>query len=53
LPQGIDDVRADAEKAQLEDLKQSYGTCADDDRLNVLFRHVKPILESLTKRGGL
>ncbi len=42
LAQGIDDVRADAEKAQFEDLKQSHGTCADDDRFNVLFRHVRP-----------
>src|SRR5882757_2542523 len=40
--QGIDDMRADAEKAQFEDLKQPYGARADDDRFDVLFRHLKP-----------
>ncbi len=34
LGQRIDDVRADAEQAQLEDLEQSHGTCADDDGLD-------------------
>ena len=42
LAQGIDDVSADPKKPQLEDLKQSHGTGADDDRFNVLFRHVSP-----------
>src|ERR1700761_7925310 len=43
LAQGIDDMGADTQKTQLENLKQSYGTRADNDRFNVLFRHVKPI----------
>lgn len=49
LRQGVDDMGADAEKAQFEDLKQSDGTCADDDRFDLcggglrrtgVFRHV-------------
>ena len=34
LRQGIDDVGVDSEKPELEDLKQSHGACADDDRLD-------------------
>ncbi len=46
LTQRVDDVGADAQQAQLKDLKQSDGTGADDDRFNVLFRHAKldPVL---------
>src|ERR1700689_2278205 len=40
--QGIDDVCADAKKAQFEDLKEANGARADDDRFDVLFRHLKP-----------
>src|ERR1700680_438094 len=34
LRQRIDDVRADSEKAEFKDLKQSHGTCADNDCLD-------------------
>src|SRR5258708_29297692 len=53
LAQGIDDVSADPEQSQLEDLKQSHGTRADDDRFNVLFRHVKPVSLSFGKSARI
>src|SRR5579871_6797082 len=53
LTQGIDDVGADAEQAQLEYLKKPHGTRADDHRFNVLFRHVKPTPESNSKSARI
>ena len=51
LRQRVDDVRADSEQAQFEDLKQPHGACADDDGLDRrgrrlgahgFFRHDRP-----------
>jgi hypothetical protein len=42
LCEGIDDMGADSEKTEFEDLKQSHGTGADDDGFDRMFRHVKP-----------
>jgi hypothetical protein len=46
-------VGADAQKAQLKDLKQSDGTGADDNRFNVLFRHTKLDPLAWSNRRGL
>ena len=61
LRQRIDDVRADSEKSEFENLKQSHGTSADDDCLDRrgcdlcrrgFFRHGKPGSSSFTSKQG-
>ena len=53
LRQGIDDVSADPEKPEFEDLEQSDGAGADDDRFDVLFRHVESrFRESISQIGA-
>ncbi len=42
LAQGIDDVRADPQQSEFEDLEKTNGPGANDDRFYVLFRHVSP-----------
>jgi hypothetical protein len=53
LAQGFDDMSADPEQPQLEDLKEDNGTGADDDRFNVLFRHVSPDSSSYGKSARI